>query len=274
MRGGRQLPPYYNPMTKKIKPLTTAEQQAIANKQVNLSGEGEAAAVKALLSDKFTAGTNAEALDIALDLQEIMRGQNSILSQVNSNNSRVTDELQRLHARMAEYDTKAEQFEADRAKFLAEVDKLADKVRVSGEEKDKLVAKGAIQFQEALASARANAVVSRLKFEDELVHMRTETVVSPGTVEVVSVSGQPTPKIFPEAVHIKHKVWVLPPGRPVEVPFIVAEVLRQRRQMEEEQSERKAALSAQSQDTVLAQKWDTINRKYGTTGDPLPIGSN
>jgi hypothetical protein len=261
-------------MTKQ-KRMTAAEKRELEEKQVNISGQGEDPAVRAMLSDEFVMASDSDAFDVALALQQIMRGQDSILERVNANDARVAKELAFLRKQMVGYDKKSAEYEADRQKFLKEVDDLAEKVRATGIEKDKLQATGGKMFEEALEKARNERAASLVNFDLELKTMPTEQVVSPGKLEIVSVGGAPTSRLFPEVIRIKHRQWVLPPGKVVEVPKVVAEVLRQRRATEEEQEERKAILSSRPEDVVLAKKWAEIDRKYGTKAhDALPVSGS
>lgn len=252
--------------------MSAAEKVELESKQVNISGHGEDPAVRAMLSEGFVKATDSEALSVALALQQIMRGQDSILERMNHNDAKMAEEFARLQKRMAEYDEKAASFETDRHKFLQEVDNMAEQVRAVGTERDKLLARGGKMFEEALAKANAERVTGRLNFDAELLTMPTETVVSPGRLEVGYVNGAQTTRISPEVIRIKHRAWTLPPGRVVEVPKVVAEVLRQRRTTEAEQEERKAVLSARPEDKVLSKKWAEIDTKYGTKAyDQLPV---
>ena len=57
------------------------EQEAL-NSMVRTDGVGEDPAVKALMSDDFTEMSEAEALDVKLALQQIIRGQTAMLNNI------------------------------------------------------------------------------------------------------------------------------------------------------------------------------------------------
>jgi hypothetical protein len=103
------------------------------NSPVNLSGAGEDQVVKDLLSDKFVKGTNAEALEIGMALQQIIRGQSALLE----NQSAFTDQIAKLRQRMDEMDKAASRWEQDREGFIQEVLDRAEKLRATGDAKDR-----------------------------------------------------------------------------------------------------------------------------------------
>ncbi|MBU2177493.1 MAG: hypothetical protein KJ556_20565, partial [Gammaproteobacteria bacterium] len=111
------------------KPSRDLEREnAVLNAKVNLSGAGEDPVVKAVLSEEFaTKMNNQEVLDIALGLQQLIKGQNSILE----NQAKQEEELIRLRARVDKYDEDARKWETDKDKFLEDVYKKADSLRIT-----------------------------------------------------------------------------------------------------------------------------------------------
>ena len=80
----------------------------------------EHSAVKALKDDSFLEMGDSEALEIALQLQRLLRGQDSLLekvSKVDKNAQRMSDEMSRLKERTAEMEAFAKTFEDNRAKY-------------------------------------------------------------------------------------------------------------------------------------------------------------
>lgn len=241
-------------------------------KPVNLSGGGEDQVIKDLLSPSFATLPDTKALDIALALQQLVRGQESILNQVASNNQAVTEELRRMQERMDEYDKASAKWNEDKEKFIQEVVDRAERT-IGAADKDKLIAQGVEIHKKALETARAEAINSRLRFEYELAHMPTETIVSPGRLEMVQQGGAQVPKLFSEEVRIRHKVWILKPGEVTVVPKIVADLVRERRLMESETEERREALGKNLRDDQLAKRMNEISSKYSSGQIELPIGS-
>lgn len=233
---------------------------------VNPTGQGEDPAVRDLLSSKFVEGSNAEALNIALAIQQIVKGQNSLLE----NQDRFADDLRRIHQRMDEMDKTADRWNTDREAFVQEVLDRADTLKANGLEKDRIVAKGGIEFQHAVEAARAEQVSQNAAFEMDLARMPKVTVVSPGELVMLTEGGRSVARIMNETVKIKHKKWVLPVGKAVEVPKVVADVLNERRKLQEETAARERVLSANVDNATLEKEWRAINNRYNSTTDTLP----
>src|SRR5512139_2233616 len=130
------------------------DEQEVLNAPVNMSGAGEDPAVKALLSDEFVQGTNSQAVEIGLALQQLIRGQNALLN----NQDQFSTELVQLRKRMDEMDKAAERWQNDRENFVQEVLDKAESLKATGFEKDKIIAKGANAFSEAIAQAQAERI--------------------------------------------------------------------------------------------------------------------
>jgi hypothetical protein len=69
-----------------------AREQAVLSTPVRSDGVGEAPAVQAVLSDSFLEMSNLDALNVALALQELIKGQNSLLA----NQERYNAEIEKL----------------------------------------------------------------------------------------------------------------------------------------------------------------------------------
>lgn len=233
---------------------------------VNLDGAGEDQVIKDLVSDKFSKGTNQEALDIGLALQTIIRGQTSLLE----NQQQFSDELNRLRARMDQMDKAANKWDQDRENFIQEVLDRSEKLIATGIERDKIIAKGSAEYTHAIENAKAEQITDQLKFEQALASAPKVMVVSPGELVMVVEGGRQVAKIMNETVKIKHKKWVLPAGRAVEVPLPVAQVLEQRRRTQQETAAREQALAANLETSKLDAKWREINSTYNSTTDALP----
>lgn len=238
------------------KRLTSRSKEEVLNSPVNLSGAGEDQVIKDLLSDKFVKGTNQEASEIAIALRQLISGQDLLLQ----NQSKQSEEMAKIRQRMAEMDAAAEKWETDRAGFLLEVEAKAEKLRTIDPER--AIAKGAIEFQNALVQAKAEFETDKLQFKQRLANMPKETVVSPGELITVMEQGRQVSKIIPEEVRIKNVVWYLKPGVPTEVPTIVGDLIRDRRRSQEETRSREDMLSRNLEQPAFDKEWANINQKF------------
>jgi hypothetical protein len=237
---------------------TIAESKETLDKPVRLDGVGEDQVVKDLLSDKFVHGTNAEAFDIAVGLQQLLRNM-SVLD------SKMTDQYQQLKSRMDEMDKSANDWEANREKFIEEV------IARAGSPTDRDVVTGMSTYSNALAQAKAEAISDRLTFAETVGRMPKEIITSSGEVNMVVEGGSTVAKILPEIIRIKNLSWTLQPGVPTEVPKIVAEVFRQRRGSEAEDKARRELLARNLPSEKLASEWAKLNDQYHSPTDTVPI---
>lgn len=230
-------------MPRKLKDPTRSA--TVLNKKVHPKGEGEDAILRDLNAPEFATNSDAENLPLLLALQRLVRGQDSLLEMVKQQGEegqRAQAAIARLQERADQQEEAARRWEQDRLKFIEDVTNKADALRETGAAKDAIIAKGALQYQDAVKAATVAASVGRLKFEEDLAHMPKVTVTSPGVIENITAGGQTTPTIVPETVSIKHRTWVLQPGVPTEVPQVVAEVLAHRRKVQKASAERQAVL--------------------------------
>lgn len=238
-----------------------AREQEILSRPVRTDGVGEDPAVRAMLSETFTEGTNTEALDIALAMQQLLKGQASLLE----NDRKFSEELQHMRAKMAKIDEDAQRFEQDRERWLNEIQAAADKMRVSEEQVEKLKAVAANDLAAKIQAAKASVSLDRQAFDDALAHEPKETITSPGIVEIVMQNGAPVAQLFNEEIRIKHRRWVLRPGVPVEVPHSVAEMYRNRKRSEQETAERQKAMMANMESSKLAERMKEIDNQFGSS---------
>ena len=234
--------------------------------QVRLDGQGEDPAVKALLSDEFATMSNVDALSIARQLQEIIRGQ-----------AVMGEQFSRLNQRMNAMDEAQLKWEQDKTKFLEKISNMADRMMLPEAKQAELRAKESNRLQGLVKEKKANAHVERLSMIDKLSREPKETVVAPGDIVMVRKGGQTVPVLAPLTINLYGIKYVLPPGKPVEVPASVASRFRNIMAMREETEARKELLDAApgkiKQDTVLASDWDSVSEKYGSNADPIPLGS-
>ena len=243
-----------------------AREAAIESTPVRLDGVGEHPAIQAAASPAFATMSNSEALQVALALQELVRGQASVLQ----NQQVLGENLARLEAKMAKYDEDAKKWEEDRAKFIAEVTQRADRLRITDPSKRaEMTAQVMKEEQAATQMAKAIHANNIADFKRKIATAPKVKVQSPGVVEQGRIGDQPVVRLVPEVIRIKNFEWKLPPGVTVEVPDFVArryeEILRGRAEL----SERQGALSADRNNGAMSEAQDVakemarIDRKYG-----------
>ena len=246
---------------RKLTPTEQKQREMEAwDSKVNPTGKGEDPAIQALQG--FEHKTNLEAFDIALELQKIIRGQNSLME----NQNKFGEEIAKMRQRMAEMDEQAVKWENDRQAYLEEMERRADRLRLTEAGQEKVRAQAAIDLAEETGKARARMAVDKQEYDAWLARQPLETVVSPGVSVIVNEGGRPTAKLLPEEVRIKHRIWLLPPGVPTDVPQPVAEYLRQRRRSQAETRERQNLMARNLESSVLEQKQRELDKKYGSSG--------
>ena len=236
------------------------------NSQVRLDGRGEDPVIQAVLSDDFANAKNSEAIEIALMLQQLIRGQTSMLSQ----QEQLNEELSKLRGRMDGYDKDAKKWNDSREDFIKEQLEKAEDLRISDpKERERLLAREAQHVQATIQKKMAENAVEKMKFDGLLNSMPMETILPMGRIVTVNDNGVVQQRVESEVIKIKHRTWVLQPGVPTEVPKLVADEWKARNKMQMENAERKALLNANApkDNMVVAQKWGEINKKYGSAAD-------
>jgi len=254
-------------MARKSKNLSTSNtnQAEQLNKIVNMSGGNPDPAINALVSQDFIQMSNLDASQIALILQQLVRGQDSLLSLAQQN----SEEIVKLKEKQDKIDKEAEaRFQSQRGE-IEDILNRAEKLKVKGDKKDKLIAKGVEQYQKAVQNARANKTLDRLSYEKKLAAEPQEFVVAHGQLITTIERGQQVAKILPEEIRIKHKVWFLQPGIPTKLPQSVAQVLRDRYKSQEQTNKLKEMLGKNMNANQLAQEW---NDSKGSGSMPLVPG--
>ncbi len=243
---------------------------AVEHSQVRLDGVGEHPAIQAAASPEFATMSNTEAFQVALAIQEIVRGQASILA----NQKELSENLSKVEARMRRYDEDARKWDEDRQKFLDDVNRQADRLRVTDPSKrGEMAAQIMEEDRRAQEAARAMLQANQIKFKTMIETAPKVKVMSPGVVETGRVGDQPVTRIVPEVIRIKNFEWKLPPGVTVEVPDFVARRYEEIQRNRAELAERQSALSADrnqgamSEAAEVSREMARINQKYGTTPD-------
>jgi hypothetical protein len=251
-------------MPRKSKKLSTAEQLAREAEILNAPVDTSHQAVKALMSDEFVQASNLDASQIALMLQELVRGQNSLLANAQQN----AVEIARLRERQDQADREMAERLEEQKKFVEEVLDRAEGIKRTGIEQDKLIANGLAQYEAARQTAVAKRATKNLMFRQKINTEPKTMVVSPGQLVTTMEHGHQVTKIIPEEVRIADMRWVLPPGVPVSVPETVAGVLAERRASQIETAKRAELLSKNLESTKLAEEWSKIE---GSKTEPMPL---
>jgi hypothetical protein len=246
-----------------------AREEEILHSVINKDEPTGNRAVDFFLSGEFAKASNEEVVDPALLLQEIIRGQRSMLA----NQDKMSQEIAMFRERMVKYDEDALARDEETKKFIEGVLKDSEALKASGETRDRHQAIGAQELQKAIAEARAQMATDKVQFEMELKTMPHVDVVSPGTLETVMQNGQPTMQLYPEVVQIKNKKWVLPPGQVTRVPKVVADVLQSRRESQRMQAELQGAMMKNMEYDKLNEALRSIPEKYREKA-PVPEGNN
>lgn len=247
-----------------------AREAAVENTPVRLDGIGEHPAIQAAASPEFATMSNEEAFKISLALQDIVRGQASILQ----NQQLLSDNLARVNEKMKKYDEDAMKWETDRAKFLEDLNRQADKLRITDPAKRAELSTQVMEEEKnAIQMAKAIHETNKLHFMEQIRRAPKVKIMSPGVIESGRVGDQPVTRIIPEVIRIKNFEWKLPPGVFVEVPDFVAKRFEQKHRDLAELEERKGALSVDrnngkmSEAAEVNQRMAQINQKYGTSPD-------
>jgi myosin heavy subunit len=229
-------------------------------------------AVRALKDDSFLELGDSETLEIALQLQRLLRGQDSLLekmSKVDKNAARMSDEMTKLKQRSAELEAFAQTFEDNRAQYM---NAWRDKAEgVPEEVRSQSIAEATQNVSQMVQYLKANKNVDDLK---KKAWMKSQDVMK------MTRPGKPvaTPQgvvMEAEVVSLNGMRYVLPPNVEVEVPRSVAEYLESQDLDRAMANEKKALMDANiiKKDTVVAQGMRAIDAKYGIKSEPVPVAS-
>lgn len=251
------------PRKKKLSVEEQAQKETEAlTSSIRTDGQGEHPAIQALMSPEFEKMSNLDASQIALMLQQIIRGEMSLIAQ--QNNIQIAQLRERQDAVDREI---AARFESQQ-KFIEEVLDRAESIQRTGEAKDKLIAQGVAEYQKAKQSAVAELTVSNLAFRKKLMNEPKVRVISPGQLITTMENGQQVAKIIPEEIHVKDIHMFLPIGQIVELPETLARLLEDRHASQQETARRAELLTKNLEATKLANEWSKIE---GSKTDAMPI---
>ena len=229
-------------------------------------------AVRALKDDSFLEMGDSEALEIALQLQRLLRGQDSLLeklTKVDKNAARMSDEMTKLKQRSAELEAFAQTFEDNRAEYMnAWRDKSED---VPEEVRSQSIAQANQSVGKMVQYLKANKNVDDLQKKAWMQSQDMMKIIRPGR-PVATPQGV---VVEPEIVSLNGMRYVIPPNVEVEVPRPVIEYLESQDLDRAMAKEKKALLSADviKKDTVVAQGMRAIDEKYGIKSEAVPVVS-
>ena len=229
-------------------------------------------AVRALKDNSFLEMGDSEALEIALQLQRLLRGQDSLLeklTKVDKNAARMSDEMTKLKQRSAELEAFAKTFEDNRAQYMNEF-------RGKSEDVPEEVRSQSI----AEASQKVGKMVQYLKANKNVDDLQKKAWMKSQDMMKGTRPGRPiaTPQgvvVEPEIVSLNGMRYVIPPNVEVEVPRPVIEYLESQDLDRTIASEKKALMDANiiKKDTVVAQGMRAIDEKYGIKSEHMPVAS-
>lgn len=221
---------------------------------------------------KLPTASETEARNIGLILQQMIRGDGSLLS--NELDPAVAEEINHVRESAAKIQKAQEDFEADRMKFVQQVYDGADKVMPVGVARDQAIARGMAMYQQARQDAVANAVNRKLQFRQMIENGPKETINVTNETEDRMIGGVRQTVKVPTVIRIAGHTWVLEEGEH-QVPSFVAQRWREIAAGRDEIRERKAAALAtrtvdKSHDALEA-KNQQIDRKYRVKRQRVPF---
>ena len=193
---------------------SVAEQQETLDREINPSGEGEAPAVQALLSEEFTKMNDLDALAVAKMVAKIVRGE--LKEELDGTMAKFTEKF-------VEMERTAKRWEEDRMKYAEDMYNLAEKTRTTTPDKLKASAEGAQLLQKARTEAAAEAAAKRLELDRKIANSPKITMVHPGVPQTIRDGSGKKTIMKPFEIHYAHLRYVFEPNVPQEIPMIVYE---------------------------------------------------
>lgn len=241
----------------------------------------EEVAVQAAEESHPATTSGLEALDIGLQLDQLLKGMGSVLSRMDQQDEdglALRDELSKIRERIVEMENAQRKWDEDRDKILEHAADVSDSVDPAIRAQAQADAAKAVSS--TTAALKANASLDRQRFIQSLKDMPQEEILSPGKVVFIRGQGGFTiPKLYNEVIRINGMEWQLPAGQPIKVPKIVADRYRQMMLEKEELAARKHILSATDRgkhrhERVLVDDWNAVSSKYGSPTEPMPMAGD
>ena len=218
---------------------TPAEQAEILSSPVNPENDP---IIRALINDLPNA-TNAEAGEIALAMQRVIRGEN--LDDTNP------DMANKYRAYLHEIDADSSKYQADKDKFIE--DSYDEAIKLTDDQKQKLNAQTNKKMAHFRQQARMNSAQKKRWMMDQLQNGPKVKVYVEPKVVMGSIGGQPASQIEGKMIRISGISVYLQPGENETHP-IIAERYEQIRRSEMETMQRKQVLQGQG---VVSEGWTT-----------------
>src|SRR3972149_4880049 len=196
-----------------------ARETAILESSIS-RGQTGVPALEAMLSEKFPSLPNVDAARIALAVQNFLRGEASILG------SQDGPAEQALLTRLEVQDKASAAEVADREAFVRGTLARAEKLKLPPEQRAVVEARARQDLTKTIQGIRASRMTDRLGVAGKMTNYQAQ-------------GGGNLPRLDPIEIRIKHKVWVLAPGRTHQVPKLVADRYYQMLREQEETQARK-----------------------------------
>lgn len=241
----------------------------------------EEVAVKAAEESHPATTSSLKALDIGLQLEQILNGMGSVLSRMDKQDEdglALREELNKIRVRLVQMEEAQRKWDEEKDKILEHAAEISDSVDPAVRAQAQADAAKAVQS--TTAALKANVSLNRQKFVQSLKDMPQEEIISPGKIVFIrSQAGFPTPTLFNEVIRMNGMEWQLHAGVPTKVPKIVADRYRQMMLEKEELAARRNVLSATDRgkhrhERVLVDDWNAVSSKYGSPTEPMPMAGD
>ena len=250
-------------MSRKRRNLVAQDQRTkeILSSQVRLDGVGEDPIVRALLTELPTA-TNERALEIALALQQLLRGDQSYLA-----DPAQAEAVPKLREEWAKMDKTAEDYDKDPLRFAEEVYEKAMKKLPTGDALARLRAEAAQKTKAIFQSVKINQAEQRVRIDKELQYGPKVEIDVPPLIETRKSGDSYTAVQVPLVLRFKDRTFILNPGRQ-KVPALVAGLFQQWKRGQDEGSARLKAMQGEGHWGQVKKAWKKLDETYGPTHLP------
>jgi len=211
---------------------TKAEQMETLAKEINPSGVGEDPAIQALVSSEFVNMKDDEALEVAIMVAKIVRGQ--LQEELNG----TLGQLKQVMADMQETARKAEE---DRLKFANDIFNKAEKLRDMDNEK--IAFRSMDLIDKARQEAQAAAILKRERIDDMVKRAPTVKMMHPGLPKTVRINGVKQTVVDPFKIQYEHLKYVFPPNQPIDIPDFVYKAFMKEQEMGEKRDKLEKVLA-------------------------------
>lgn len=222
-----------------------------------LGDYGDDALLRAIVYDLPNA-SEAEAMELALQLQKRLRGDASLLE-----NPEMSDVIQGIREDARAIDKAAEAYERSNETFVDDV--IANAPKLSDAERDKLVAKGKAEFKDLVRAARANKATKKLQLMAMLRQAPEVEITVAGQYR--NMKGQM--RIEPEVISLMGVQFRLAPGVH-KVPKPIADMYHNMMEDRRHRAAKERLLAGEGSQmgtydqATLDQKLQEVNQEFGS----------